>query len=89
MTAPTIFYLNTEPGDRIQGMTLVGIRRYAVARGWDVEAVPKRGFGPERLTDVARALRHEADAALLRTTPKTQREFDAQKQEQVETVQEA
>ena len=43
----------------------------------------------ERLTDVARAVRREADAALLRTTPKTQREFDAQKQEQVETVQEA
>ena len=43
----------------------------------------------ERLTDVASAVRREADADLLRTTPKTQREFDAQKQEQVETVHEA
>ena len=43
----------------------------------------------EHLTDVAQTDRREADSALLRSTPKTQREFDAQKQEQVETVQEA
>ncbi len=44
---PCILYLNTAPGDRIQGMTLAGIRRYAVARGWTVEAVPSDESRPE------------------------------------------
>ena len=30
---PNILYLNTAEGDRIQTMTLVGIRRYAGALG--------------------------------------------------------
>ena len=29
-------------------MTLAGIRRYAAARGWEAEAVPKLGLGPKR-----------------------------------------
>lgn len=43
----------------------------------------------ENLTDVAQSIRREIDAKVLRETPKTQKEFDAQKQEQVETVHEA
>ena len=43
----------------------------------------------EKLTDVAQAIRRELDAKVLRDTPRNQREFDAQKQEQVETVHEA
>ncbi len=38
--AATILYLDTIPGERIQNMTLAGIRRYAAARGWDAVAVP-------------------------------------------------
>ena len=38
--AATILYLDTIPGERIQEMTLAGIRRYAAARGWDAAAVP-------------------------------------------------
>ena len=36
----TILYLNTADGDRIQAMTLAGIRRYAGVRGWKAMAVP-------------------------------------------------
>ena len=39
--AATILYLDTIPGERIQNMTLAGIRRYAAARGWDAVAVPR------------------------------------------------
>ena len=34
---PTILYLNTDPGARIPGMTLAGIRRYAGAVGHSVQ----------------------------------------------------
>lgn len=37
--AATILYLDTIPGERIQKMTLAGIRRYAAAKGWHVVAV--------------------------------------------------
>ena len=42
----TILYLNAMPDDLIHGMKLAGIRRYAAVRGWEVEAVPRRGFRP-------------------------------------------
>lgn len=42
----------------------------------------------EHLTDVAQAVRRDSNVEVLRNTPKTQKEFDAQKQEQVETVHE-
>ena len=45
----TILYLDTIPGNRIQETTLAGMRRYAVARGWDVEAVPWDRSRPEAL----------------------------------------
>lgn len=57
MPSPCILYLNTAPGDRIQEMTLAGIRRYAGARGWAAEAVPKRWFGPRRLAALLAARR--------------------------------
>ena len=37
---PTIFYLDTIPGERLQTMTLAGIRRYATARRWTTVSVP-------------------------------------------------
>jgi DNA-binding LacI/PurR family transcriptional regulator len=43
----TILYLNTAPGDRIQEMTLAGIRRYAAARRWEAESVPWQASRPE------------------------------------------
>ncbi len=46
---PSILYLNTILGERTHEMTLAGIRRYAVARGWEVVNVPRRGLGPKRL----------------------------------------
>ena len=48
-TAPTIFYLDTIPGNRIQETTLAGMRRYAVARGWEVEAVSFERSRPDDL----------------------------------------
>ena len=44
--AATILYLDTIPGERIQNMTLAGIRRYAAARGWDAVAVPREESRP-------------------------------------------
>lgn len=43
----------------------------------------------EALTDVAKSVRREADAAVLRETPQTQAQFDRQKQEQMDTIHEA
>lgn len=43
----TILYLNTAPGDRIQEMTLAGIRRYAGTRRWEAESVPWQASRPE------------------------------------------
>ena len=43
---PTILYLDTIPGERIQETTLAGIRRYAAVRGWDVVAVPREKSRP-------------------------------------------
>ena len=54
---PRILYLNTAPGDRIQGMTLAGIRRYAAARGWTVEAVPSNESRPEDVPSLLAAHR--------------------------------
>ena len=52
---PRILYLNTAPGDRIQGMTLAGIRRYAAARGWTAEAVPSDESRPEHVPSLLAA----------------------------------
>ena len=49
----TILYLNTAPGDRIQEMTLAGIRRYAEARRWEAESVSWQESRPE---DIPRLL---------------------------------
>ena len=46
MVTPAILYLDTIPGERIQKMTLAGIRRYAAVRGWDVVAVPREKSRP-------------------------------------------
>lgn len=43
----------------------------------------------EALTDVAKSVRREPDAAVLREAPQTQAQFDRQKQEQVDTIHEA
>lgn len=43
---PTILYLDTIPGERIQETALAGIRRYAAVRGWDVVAVPREKSRP-------------------------------------------
>ena len=43
----TILYLNIAPGDRIQEMTLAGIRRYAGTRRWEAESVPWQASRPE------------------------------------------
>jgi hypothetical protein len=43
---PTVLYLDTIPGERIQETTLAGIRRYAAVRGWDVVAVPREKSRP-------------------------------------------
>ena len=47
-----ILYLDTIPGDRIQEMKLGGMRRYAAARGWTVEAVPYAESRPDRIGKV-------------------------------------
>lgn len=47
--AATILYLDTIPDERIQKMTLAGIRRYAAAKGWHVVAVPVAESRPDRI----------------------------------------
>ncbi len=53
----TILYLNTAEGDRIQAMTLAGIRRYAGALGWEVRPVPWQESRPEDIAPLLRAHR--------------------------------
>ena len=55
--SPQILYLNTADGDRIQTMTLAGIRRYAGARGWEAMAVPWQESRPEDVTPLLKAHR--------------------------------
>ena len=46
---PAILYLNTDPGARIPGMTLAGIRRDASARGWTAEAFSSEESRPDSI----------------------------------------
>ena len=46
----TILYLDMIPGERIQEMTLAGIRRYAAAQGWNVAAVPVAESRPDGIS---------------------------------------
>ena len=55
--SPQILYLNTAAGDRIQAMTLAGIRRYAGALGWDVRSVPWQESRPEDIAPLLGAHR--------------------------------
>ena len=55
--SPQILYLNTAAGDRIQAMTLAGIRRYAGARGWEDMAVPWQESRPEDIAPLLGAHR--------------------------------
>lgn len=57
MTAPAILFWEAIPGDPIQATTLAGIRRYAAARGWEVEAVSTDDSRPDRLLPLLRRLR--------------------------------
>ena len=50
---PVILYLDMVPGEPIQEMKLAGMRRYAVARQWDVEPIRLGAWRPE---DVPRHL---------------------------------
>ncbi|MBR0056869.1 MAG: substrate-binding domain-containing protein [Kiritimatiellae bacterium] len=52
MASPRILYLDTIPGDGIQQTALAGMRRYAGARGWGVEAVAVAESRPEKLKAV-------------------------------------
>ena len=61
---PRILYLNTAPGDRIQGMTLAGIRRYAAARRWEVESVPWQASRPEDIPALLAAHRPVAGCVI-------------------------
>jgi len=54
---PTILYLDTIPGDRIQQMKLAGVRRHADALGWHVETVPEKASRPDKI-EVLIAHRH-------------------------------
>ncbi|MBR0056421.1 MAG: hypothetical protein IJP66_03755, partial [Kiritimatiellae bacterium] len=64
MPSPCILYLNTAPGDRIQGMTLAGIRRYAGARGWEAESVPWQRSRPEDIPSLLAAHRPVAGCVI-------------------------
>ncbi len=55
--SPQILYLNTAAGDRIQAMTLAGIRRYAGALGWEVRSVPWQESRPEDIAPLLGAHR--------------------------------
>ena len=52
-----ILYLNTAPDDRIQGMVVAGMRRYAATRGWDVEAIHWAKSRPEDIAALLAARR--------------------------------
>ncbi len=49
---PVILYLNTDPGARIPGMTLAGIRRYASARRWTAEAFSSEESRPDSIREL-------------------------------------
>ena len=49
-TSETILCLNMIPGDRVHEMMVAGVRRYARARGWEVEVVGEAASRGTRIT---------------------------------------
>jgi len=51
-----ILYVNTFSDCRLEDMTLSGIRRYAAARGWSVEAVGPDAVAAGKLPALLQAI---------------------------------
>lgn len=57
MPSNRILYLDMVEGEHIHGMKLAGIRRYAGARGWNVEGVAQRDSRPSTIRGLLRTRR--------------------------------